>query len=193
MIYSYLIVPYTGAICSKGSPGDDWLLAYHVPMITTCAPVCSDLSHVQSITASRVDKSIIHLNVKFHHENKCAYWRRPRRRRNRIPSWSFFDKSHKFQGSVHELPSEMLAVWFRMKFREMVSRWTSELQLQAPNGKVETNAEEGGFEVRAKRAGSQFHFKVPLARLQGIVGIKKKGTGFTYKVTPGWDDSDLDT
>lgn len=150
------------------------------------------LRYAGSILASRTDNSPIDLIIDFHDQ--------PLQMSDELikfcgPFWRFLDSSHKFLGiSSRYFSKEIKSIWLRMKCRKMISHWQSELQIQAPNVKVATNAEQDGFEVLGKLVGaSSVYFKIPGARVQGRIWINGKGDGLIHAVTPGWDGSDLDT
>jgi hypothetical protein len=151
-------------------------------------------SRVRSLLANRTDNGVINLRIEFLDRSALRFVGLEIFRRATI--WDTFDPSHKFEGSnKRELVKEVEAAWCRAHTRELVTRWRSELQFQAPNVKLETNAERDGFEVRVKRVSSTLvHFKVSGARIQGRIGIfPHRDKRLIYSLTPGWDDSDLGT
>lgn len=148
------------------------------------------LSHIQSVLASRIDNSVIKLNVHFHH--KVDFHEEVRARLHGEQVWSFLDKSRKF--NTNERSTEVGGFWSRMKLRELVSHWKSEVHFQRPSIRVTTNAEEDGFEIRGKLVSpNTFLFKVPSARIQGRVRLNMEGDALVYRIASRWDDSDLDT
>ncbi|QDS74886.1 hypothetical protein FKW77_003636 [Venturia effusa] len=155
--------------------------------------VAAFLSHILAVLAKRAGESVVYLNVHFHHNiGKINAFRA---QRGLITVWDFLDPSHKFLGtSSPHFEKEIQAVWLRMKCRNMVLRWHSELYIYAPNVKVKTNTTRSGFEVLGKMVGSKLvRFKIPTSRVQGEIALHKNGRELVHSIIPGWDDSDLDT
>lgn len=74
----------------------------------------------------------------------------------------------------------------------MVAQWEYELQVTLTNVNAVTNAEDSGFEIRGNYVDStEVYFKVPVARLQGIIRTVEDDDGLVHTILSGRDDSDI--